>query len=160
MWVAYMQDILDLNIQGRNVQITPASHGAKLTSADYHGAEVEVVRSRCSSRVGVKGIVVRDTKFVFDVVTEKDEFKSESCCLGWHDYPANRPVAVPKEHTIFRFTIPLPRTKGPEEDEKKDPEPSPDGLQPLVFELHGSQFENRPVDRANKKFKWRNVDYL
>lgn len=31
---------------------------------------------------------------------------------------------------------------------------------PLVFELHGSQFENRPVDRANKKFKWRNVDYL
>lgn len=31
---------------------------------------------------------------------------------------------------------------------------------PLVFELHGSQFENRPVDRANKKFKWRNIDYL
>jgi len=24
---------------------------------------------------------------------------------------------------------------------------------PLVFELHGSQFENRAPDRANKKFK-------
>lgn len=31
---------------------------------------------------------------------------------------------------------------------------------PLVFELHGNQFENRPVDRANKKFKWRNIDYI
>jgi ribonuclease P protein subunit POP4 len=30
----------------------------------------------------------------------------------------------------------------------------------LTFELHGSQFENRPVDRANKKFKWRNVEYI
>jgi ribonuclease P protein subunit POP4 len=35
-----------------------------------------------------------------------------------------------------------------------------EGTKELVFELHGSQFENRPVDRANKKFKWRNVDYL
>lgn len=57
--------------------MTPASHGAKLVSADFHGAEVEVVRSRCASRVGVKGIVARDTKFTFEVVTEKDEVKSQ-----------------------------------------------------------------------------------
>lgn len=47
--------------------------------------------------------------------------------------------------------------------EKKDPENIADGVEEgkkLVFELHGSQFQNRPVDRANKKFKWRNVDYL
>lgn len=31
---------------------------------------------------------------------------------------------------------------------------------PLVFELHGSQFENRAPDRANKKFKWKGMDYL
>ena len=77
MWVSYMQEMLELNVEGRNVQVTPASHGAKLVSADYHGAEIEVVRSRCSGRVGIKGIVVRDTKFTFDVVTEKDEVKSE-----------------------------------------------------------------------------------
>jgi ribonuclease P protein subunit POP4 len=30
----------------------------------------------------------------------------------------------------------------------------------LVFELHGNQFEFRPADRANRKFKWKNMDYL
>jgi ribonuclease P protein subunit POP4 len=65
-------------------------------------------------------------------------------------------IAIPKEQTIFRFTIPLP-AKG-EQDELK--ESGADGAKPLVFELHGSQFENRAVDRANKKFKWRNIDYL
>lgn len=72
-----MQEILDLKIEGKSGLVTPASHGAKLVSADFHGAEVEVVRSRCASRVGVKGIVARDTKFTFEVVTEKDEVKSQ-----------------------------------------------------------------------------------
>jgi ribonuclease P protein subunit POP4 len=30
----------------------------------------------------------------------------------------------------------------------------------LVFELHGNQFEFRPADRANRKFKWKSMDYL
>ena len=30
----------------------------------------------------------------------------------------------------------------------------------LVFEIHGSQFQNRAVDRAHKKFKWKNVEFL
>lgn len=72
-----MQEILDLRADGRNGLVTPASHGAKLVSADYHGAEMEVVRSRSAGRVGLKGIVVRDTKFTFTIVTEKDEVKSE-----------------------------------------------------------------------------------
>lgn len=85
LWVGYMQEILDLKTNGGFV--TPLSHGSKLVSADYHGAEVEVVRSRCTSRVGVKGIVVRDTKFTFVVVTERDEVKSEFCwlCFSWID---------------------------------------------------------------------------
>lgn len=67
-------------------------------------------------------------------------------------------AAIPKEHTIFRFTVPLPTVAAEAaEGEKKD---RAEVAKPLVFELHGSQFENRPVDRANKKFKWRNVDYL
>lgn len=72
-----MQDILDLKSDGKSGVLTPASHGAKLVSADFHGAEVEVVRSRASGRVGIQGIVVRDTKFTFVVVTAKDEVKSE-----------------------------------------------------------------------------------
>lgn len=79
MWVQYMQEILDLRAQGgaAPLPVTPLSHGSKLVSADFHGAQIEVVRSRCASRVGAKGIVVRDTKFTFVVVTERDEVKSE-----------------------------------------------------------------------------------
>ncbi|KAJ5165809.1 hypothetical protein N7492_006105 [Penicillium capsulatum] len=140
LWVGYMQEILDLKTDGRSGVVTPASHGAKLVSADYHGAEVEVVRSRCASRVGVRGIVIRDTKFTFIVMTPKDQVKT-----------------IPKEHTIFKFTLPLPEKSVDGETQSDQTVKVP---QPLVFELHGSQFENRPVDRANKKFKWRNVDYL
>jgi len=41
------------------------------------------------------------------------------------------------------------------EDEQKQPE-----AKELVFEIHGNQFQNRAVDRAHKKFKWKNVEYL
>lgn len=71
-------------------------------------------------------------------------------------------AAIPKEHTVFRFTVPLPGAAEAEADGKADNQEksTPEGPKPLVFELHGSQFENRPVDRANKKFKWRNIDYV
>lgn len=70
-------------------------------------------------------------------------------------------IAIPKEHTVFRFTVPLPTSEESADDQRsKQASDTSDALKPLVFELHGSQFENRPVDRANKKFKWRNVDYL
>ncbi|KAF7116838.1 hypothetical protein CNMCM5793_005419 [Aspergillus hiratsukae] len=137
LWVGYMQEILDLRV--RQVPITPQSHGSKLVTADFHGAEVEVVRSRCSGRVGVKGIVARDTKFTFMIVTEKDEVKT-----------------IPKEQTIFRFSVPLPSA----DDEDAAMTDGDNVKKALTFELHGSQFENRPVDRANKKFKWRNVEYI
>ncbi|KAJ5098328.1 hypothetical protein N7532_005329 [Penicillium argentinense] len=146
LWIEYMQEVLDLRPDGKTGVLTPASHGAKLVSADYHGAEVEVVRSRSSGRVGIKGIVVRDTKFTFVVVTEKNQVKT-----------------VPKEHTVFQFTLPLPTSEEPavkEGDKIQTDQSKSGGPKPLVFELHGSQFENRPVDRANKKFKWRNIDYL
>lgn len=142
LWVGYIQEILGLEA-GRNLPVTgPAA--AKLCSADYHGAELEVVRSRCVSRVGVRGIVVRDLRGVFEVVTRGDRVK-----------------VVPKEGTVFRFTVPIPipvpiskaeevdgqiekvGKGGPKEEAKKD----------LVFELHGNQFMYRAADRANKKFK-------
>ncbi len=134
MWIGYIQEILGLKEEGGQVSSVEA---AKLCSADFHGAELEVVRSRCVSRVGVKGIVVKDLKSVFEVVTERDVVK-----------------VLPKEHTIFRFTVPFPEVKVEEGnesvgestiDEKK--------AKDLVFELHGEQFKYRAADRANKKFK-------
>ncbi|KAL1954379.1 hypothetical protein VTO42DRAFT_1245 [Malbranchea cinnamomea] len=138
MWVEYMQEVLNLKDARGNTVVTPLSHGSKLVSADFHGAELEVVRSTCVSRVGVKGIVVRDSKFVFVLVTEKDKMKT-----------------IPKEHTVFRFELPLPDGK---DQGVYDNETSK--RRNLVFEIHGSQFEVRASDRANKKFKWRAMDYL
>lgn len=52
-----MRDVLDLGGSAARggCLLTPSSHGAKLVSADYHGAEVEVVRSRSSGGGGVEG---------------------------------------------------------------------------------------------------------
>jgi ribonuclease P protein subunit POP4 len=76
MWVEYMHEVLDLKRGESDTLVTALGHGSKLASADFHGAELEVVRSGCVSRVGVKGIVVRDSKFTFVIVTPKDQVKS------------------------------------------------------------------------------------
>ena len=70
-------------------------------------------------------------------------------------------LAIPKEHTVFRFTVPRSKPAEAIADGELKPQDTASTIpDPLVFELHGNQFENRPVDRANKKFKWRNIDYL
>ena len=67
--------------------------------------------------------------------------------------------AIPKKYTIFRFEIPQPvSTQSTMGDEA--PEEKTKAERALVFELHGSQFENRAPDRATKKFKQRNMNDL
>ncbi|KAK6434566.1 hypothetical protein LTR95_009252 [Oleoguttula sp. CCFEE 5521] len=124
MWCVYMRDILGV-ADGKRSHIEAQDADPFLASADYHGAFVEVVRSRCASRVGMKGIVVRDTKFTFEVVTKTDEVK-----------------VLPKEHSVFRVELPFEDKEG--EEKRK----------PLVFEVLGEQFQHRATDRANRKFRW------
>ena len=71
MWIGYMQEILDMKQGGSFVKTQFV--GPKLASADFHGAEIEVVRCRDVGRVGCKGIVIKDTKFTFEVVTRADK---------------------------------------------------------------------------------------
>jgi ribonuclease P protein subunit POP4 len=89
MWCEYMREVLDLK-DGKKTFVEPLSAGPVLVSADYHGALMEVIRSRCVSRVGLKGIVVKDTKFTFEICTKGDVVKT-----------------VPKEHTVFRLEVPF-----------------------------------------------------
>ena len=79
MWIGYMWEILGLE-KSEKSYVTAQGVGSKLASADFHGAELQVVRSRCVGRVGTRGIVVRDTKFTFVVVTMKNELRSKSSC--------------------------------------------------------------------------------
>ncbi|KAI6899604.1 RNase P/MRP, p29 subunit [Hortaea werneckii] len=141
MWCAYIREILGLGREGKRTFVDANSAGPVLVSADYHGALLEVTRSRCLSRVGTKGIVVKDTKFTFELVTMRDEVK-----------------VLPKEHTVFRFEVPF-EDDGEEEKQKMGEgdevvkKEEGEKRKPLVFEIQGGQFENRAPDRANKKFR-------
>lgn len=89
LWLGYVRQILglisaedvnsDTQPKGRN-NVTATTAGPMLVSADFHGALIEVVRSRCVSRVGLQGIVVKDTKFTFEIITQANELKSEPWC--------------------------------------------------------------------------------
>ena len=129
LWCGYMREILGMSDAEDGSQkgkdyVDPESAGPLLCSADYHGAEIEVVRSRCVGRVGLKGIVLKDTKFTFEVVTAEDKVK-----------------IAPKEGTVFRFEVPFEQAQHEA------------GKKPLVFEIYGNQFKIRAPDRANKKFR-------
>ena len=133
LWIGYIQEVL---FDGRKSVAVDTGSASKLCASDFHGAELEVVRSRCVSRIGVKGIVVKDSRFTFEIVTKDDGVKM-----------------VPKEHTIFRFEIPQLIIED-EDVEMEDGTPSlSTGAKNFVFELHGEQFQHRAIDRANKKFK-------
>ncbi|KAL8765633.1 MAG: hypothetical protein Q9209_007365 [Squamulea sp. 1 TL-2023] len=144
MWLGYIWEILGM-AKGKQTWVTATAAGAKLASADFHGAKLTVVRSKCVSTVGLQGIVVRDTKFTFQVITEKNELKT-----------------IPKNNTVFRFQIPQPDAiaEMPDSEKMKDILDEEIGPNVLVFELHGSSFEHRAIDRATKKFKQRNMTEL
>jgi ribonuclease P protein subunit POP4 len=78
LWLGYMREVLGVNDAQRAVYLTPASSGQMLASADMHGALLTIVRSRCVSRVGLAGIVVRDTRFTFDIITKHNVLKCKS----------------------------------------------------------------------------------
>lgn len=158
MWEAYIREVLFDNPDGwASGPITGAGAAPKLVSADYHGAELEVVRSRCVSRVGVKGIVIKETKFTFELITKNNTVKS-----------------IPKEGTVFQFILsPSPATKpgiektqegaetkdsvGGGQDAMGDTDMNipkvEEAIKPLVFEIYGAQFQTRASDRAIKKTK-------
>ncbi|KAM4062116.1 ribonuclease P/MRP, subunit p29 [Hirsutella rhossiliensis] len=120
LWLGYAREIL-----GNDVYAGGPGAAAKLASAEFHGALTEVVRSRCPSRVGIKGIVVRDRKFVMEIITKKAGLK-----------------IVPKEGTTFRIEVPAD-SRGEQGQETR----------PFAFEVLGDQLMLRSADRANRKFK-------
>ncbi|KIW11816.1 hypothetical protein PV08_09089 [Exophiala spinifera] len=180
LWNAYMLEVLGYTkdgeaVEGRLGKTLTAQGGAGglLASADFHGAMLEVVSATDVGKVGLRGIVVRDTKYTFVLVTERNKVKT-----------------VPKRDCVFRYRVDLPRLPGGEDTGAKEnedgPEKDEDGKEgaqsargdakskaqaeasgaragtgrSVTFEVHGNQFEFRPADRASRKFKWKVTDYL
>jgi ribonuclease P protein subunit POP4 len=131
LWAGYIKEIL-----GNEIYTGGQGAAAKLTAADYHGAKLEVSRSSCPSRVGIKGIVIKDSKFAFEIITPKNHVK-----------------IIPKEGTIFRIRVPVGQEPLGETGNNDEME----GKAEFTFEILGSQFQYRPADRANRKYR---VHYL
>ncbi|KAL5601397.1 hypothetical protein BROUX41_002616 [Berkeleyomyces rouxiae] len=142
LWEAYVRDLLGSDLYESRGGGGGSVAAAKLAAAEFHGAEVEVCRSRCTTRVGLKGIVVKDAQQTFELITEKNKVR-----------------VVPKEGTTFRVRIPVPRQNGQstetpgdaDKTEGVDEKAKPDEV--FVFEILGDQFMYRAPDRVNKKFK-------
>lgn len=141
MWCAYMREILQLEKvveTGQQAHIEAHGAGPLLVTADFHGAQMRVVRSKCVSRVGVGGIVVKEGKFVFEVVTVRDEVK-----------------VLPKEGTVFEVEVPVVEEEGQGEDKEVAEGNARQRPKPLVLQIHGERFMARAPDRVNRKFKGR-----
>ena len=52
----------------------------RLMNADLHAALLHVTQSRCSSLVGISGIVLQETKNAFVLVTCDNQLKSKYDC--------------------------------------------------------------------------------
>lgn len=80
LWLQYMENVLCDHLG----KALPAVHDAGyenfsllLMRADYNGAKVKVIRSRCSSLIGKSGILAMETKETVKVLQENDEVISK-----------------------------------------------------------------------------------
>ena len=82
LWNEYIISLLDGEFKQTD------DHFARICKADYHGALLTITQSKCSTNIGISGIVVKDAKNTFQLITKKNELK-----------------LIPKAHTNFRITI-------------------------------------------------------
>uniref|UniRef100_UPI00398EB2FC ribonuclease P protein subunit p29 isoform X2 n=1 Tax=Pristiophorus japonicus TaxID=55135 RepID=UPI00398EB2FC len=84
LWKQYIRDLcngLKPDTQTQMIQ-------TKLLKADFHGAIVTVVKSKCPSYVGVTGIILQEMKHIFKIITVENKLK-----------------AIPKQNSIFSVEI-------------------------------------------------------
>lgn len=80
VWQAYMSKVVG-DIKSDQDQL-------KLLRADYHGADIEVFSAKNPALVGLKGIIVQETKLTFKIINETDKM-----CV------------IPKVGTVFAFKL-------------------------------------------------------
>mmetsp|Transcript_1466 Transcript_1466/g.2221 ORF Transcript_1466/g.2221 Transcript_1466/m.2221 type:complete len:226 (+) Transcript_1466:48-725(+) len=82
LWLQYMKRLIDKSQLG-----TVAGDGMILT-ADWHGAIITVVQSRCPSYIGAEGILILETENMFNLITPNDTL-----------------FRIPKAHNVFCLFI-------------------------------------------------------
>lgn len=127
LWLGYARDILGIDrlaLPPHTLDIQSTS--SALASGDWHGCMVEVVRCRCVGRVGIRGIIARETRGTLEIITRGNGLK-----------------VVPKEFTMLRVEV---STEGDLVEWGSEGN--------LVFEVVGDRVVSRPGERATRKFKF------
>ncbi|XP_077449442.1 ribonuclease P protein subunit p29 isoform X2 [Stigmatopora argus] len=84
LWKQYIFDLCN----GLNPTSSPESVQKKLLKADFHGAIIIVIQSKCPSYVGTTGIIIQEFKHVFKIITKQDRMK-----------------VIPKRNSVFKVEI-------------------------------------------------------
>ncbi|XP_073693110.1 ribonuclease P protein subunit p29 [Garra rufa] len=84
LWKTYIVDLCN----GLKPESNPQTIQQKLLKADFHGAVLTVVRSKCPSYVGLTGILVQELKHTFKIITKEDKLK-----------------VIPKRNSVFSVEI-------------------------------------------------------
>lgn len=81
IWLDYMRNLLGIEnfseIPNNPLESNWESVNQKIMKADYHGAKIAVIRSKCPSLVGVNGIILQDTKNTFRLIGKDDIIRSK-----------------------------------------------------------------------------------
>lgn len=79
LWQQYVQTLLD-PIMANNTDKAPPgidskkdSICAKMVKADFSGAKIKIVNSKNPQMISQKGIIAKETKNAFIVITKKNE---------------------------------------------------------------------------------------
>lgn len=84
LWKQYIIDLCN----GLPPTTNPQLVQSKLLKADFHGAIIKVVRSKCASYIGLTGILIQEFKHVFKIITQKNELK-----------------VIPKRNSVFEIEV-------------------------------------------------------
>ncbi|KAI5088824.1 ribonuclease P protein subunit p29, partial [Silurus meridionalis] len=71
LWKQYITELCNGLRPDSNLQVMQQ----KLLKADFHGAIITVVRSKCPSYVGSTGILVQELKHIFKIITQENRLK-------------------------------------------------------------------------------------
>ncbi|XP_077567812.1 ribonuclease P protein subunit p29 isoform X1 [Stigmatopora nigra] len=138
LWKQYIFDLCN----GLNSKSSPDSVQKKLLKADFHGAIIIVIQSKCPSYVGASGIIIQEFKHVFKIITKQDRIKGHFNGKCLHKLrKARLTITVPERIKIVYRVIPKRNSIFKVE------------INGFISCIYGNKFEHRASERSAKKFK-------
>ncbi|XP_071091853.1 ribonuclease P protein subunit p29-like [Haliotis cracherodii] len=85
LWTSYVKDLIDFQHLNEKNHVTATM---KFMKADLHGCIITVQRSKCASYVGTTGIVLKESRNMFLIITADNRVKD-----------------IPKQNSVFTVKV-------------------------------------------------------